>query len=119
MGNDREALLGRRVEVRDIPHARQCHVKRARDGRGRQGQDVDLRAQRLKLFLVRDAEALFLIDHHQTQFLEPNVGRDQAVGADDDVDLAAHKSAQDRGLFARGPEARKHLHLYGEGGQAL
>ena len=35
-----------------------------------------------------DAEALLLVDHHQTEVLEPHAAGEQPVGADDDVDGA-------------------------------
>ena len=47
-----------------------------------------LRAQLLDALLVRDAEALLFVDDEQAQVLEVHVLRQQAVGADDDVDLA-------------------------------
>jgi hypothetical protein len=37
---------------------------------------------------VRDAEALLLVDDEQAEVLELDVLREQAVRADDDVDLA-------------------------------
>ena len=41
-----------------------------------------------------DAEALFLVDDHQTQIAELDVLREQAVGADGDIDLAFREIVQ-------------------------
>jgi hypothetical protein len=41
------------------------------------------------MLLVDDAEALFLVDYHQTEFLESNVFLKQAMGADADIDAAS------------------------------
>ena len=42
----------------------------------------------LDALLVGDAEALLLVDHEQAEVLEAHVGGEQAVRADDDVELA-------------------------------
>ncbi len=47
-----------------------------------------LLAHLLDALLVRDAEALLLVDDEQPEILELHVLRQQAVRADDDVDLA-------------------------------
>ena len=67
--------------------------------------------RRFKEFLMRDAETLLFIDDHQPQILELHVLLHQAVGADEDIDLA------DRQPFSRisclsfgAAEAREHLH---------
>ncbi|MEI2704359.1 MAG: hypothetical protein V9E89_03635 [Ilumatobacteraceae bacterium] len=70
MRDHRQAIFGRRLDHADVAHAGQPHVERARDRRGRQRQDVHLRAQLLEMFLVLDAEALFLVDDHQAEVLE-------------------------------------------------
>ena len=64
------------------------HLQRARDGRRREREHVDLRAELLDALLVRDAEALLLVDDEQAQVLEVDVLREEAVRPDDDVDLA-------------------------------
>ena len=45
-------------------------------------------AQPLHLLLVLDAEALLLVDDDQAEVLDPDVGVEQPVRADDDVDRA-------------------------------
>jgi hypothetical protein len=56
--------------------------------RRRQGEDVHRRADPLEELLVLDAETLLLVDDDQAQVLETDVGLDEPVGADDDVDRA-------------------------------
>ena len=50
----------------------------------------------LMRLLVRDAEALLLVDDQQAEILEHHVLRQQAMGADDDVDLAGGEPREDR-----------------------
>ncbi len=73
-------LMSRRPE-----HA---HVQRARDRRGRHRQHVDGLAHLLQSLFVRDAEALLFVDDDQAQVGELHVLADQAMRADEDVDLA-------------------------------
>ena len=56
--------------TRHVADADQRHVQRARDRRRRQRQHVDLAPQLLQPLLVRDAEALLLVDDEQAQVLE-------------------------------------------------
>ena len=79
---------GRRVDLRDVAHAGQRHVQRARDRRGGQGQHIHLGAQLLEMLLVGHAEALLFVDDHQPQIFELHILLEQAVRADDDIHLA-------------------------------
>ncbi len=88
IGEDGLAGSRRSVEQREVSDAGQAHLERARDRRGGQRQHVDLGPELLDRLLVGDAEALLLVDHEQAEVLELDVGREQAVGSDDDVDLA-------------------------------
>ena len=87
-GFDRQAVLRRRLQVRDVAQAQQAHVQRPRDGRGGHRQHVDDLPQRLQPLLHLDAEPLLLVDNHQPQVVEPHVRLGQPVRADDDVDRA-------------------------------
>ncbi len=90
------------------------HLQGARDrGRGH-GQHVHVGAHLLELFLVLDAEALFLVDDHQPQVLELDGVREQPVGADDHVDGPVLQPLDDVLGFLRGLEARKRLHAHRE-----
>ena len=93
-GLDGQAVLGRRLQVRDVAQAQQAHVQRPRDGRGRHRQHVDDLPQRLQPLLHLDAEPLLLVDDHQPQVVEPHVGLRQPVRADDDVDRAFGQPAR-------------------------
>ena len=66
------------------------------DRRGREGEHVDRRAERLEPLLVLDAEPLLLVDDDQAQVLEGDVLLDDPVGADQDVDAAGARSASGR-----------------------
>ena len=88
----------------EISLAHHGHVHGARDGRGGQGQDVDLGAQLLEALLVHHAEALLLVDHDEAEVLEAHVVGQQAVGADHDVELALGGLLEDLELLGAGLE---------------
>ena len=64
------------------------HVERARDRRRGERQHVDLGAQPLQPLLLAHAEAVLLVDDDEAEALELDVGLQQLVRADDDVDRA-------------------------------
>ena len=57
-------------------------------GVARQREHVDLEPQRAQQLLLRDAEALLLVDDHEPELLRDHVADEHAVRADQDVDLA-------------------------------
>ena len=93
VGLDRQPIFRRRLDRRHVADADERHVQRARDRRRRQRQDVDLAAQLLEALLVRDAEALLLVDDDQAEVLERDVLLEEPVRADDDVDRAGREPA--------------------------
>ena len=64
------------------------------------------RADGLHLFLVLDAEPLFLVDDDQPDVLEPRVRLQQAVRADDEIDGAVADPGDDGLLLGVGVETR-------------
>ncbi len=117
-GLDGHAVLGRRLDDGHVAQADQRHVQRARDGRGGHGEHVDLGAHLLQALFVADAEALLFVDDEQAEVLELEVLREDAVGADEDVDLACGGLLEDVLLLFCGAEARDHLDVDGEVGEA-
>ena len=87
-GLDRQALLRRGGNDREIAQAFQRHAERARNRRRRQRQHIDLGAQGFQRFLLPHAETVFLVDDHQAQARELDVIRQQFVGADHDIERA-------------------------------
>ena len=106
-GLDREALLRRGGDHREVAQAFERHRQRARDRRGGQRQHVDLGAQRLQRFLLAHAEAVFLVDDDQAEALELDVLLQQLVRADDDVDLAFGQRLHVLRLLLRRAKARQ------------
>ena len=78
----------RRLDDREITHARHGHLQGARNRGGRECQDVDLGAELLQSFLVFDAEPLFLIDDHEPQVEEHHILLDEPVRSDHHIDGA-------------------------------
>ena len=88
---DRGTPRRRRLDDRQVAHARQRHLQRARDRRGGHREDVDADRELLQPLLGRDAEALFLVDDEQPEVLEGDVLREEPVRADDEVELSGRQ----------------------------
>ena len=97
---DRQARLGRRLDDAEVANADQREVERPGNGRGGQRQHVDLAPHRLDAFLVRDAEALLLVDDEQAEVGEGDVLRQDPMRPDEDVDRSI-RDAGDDSLLAR------------------
>src|SRR5207245_1786583 len=69
--------------------------------------------------LVPDAEAVLLIDDDEAEVAEADVLLEQAVRADDDVDVAALDSLDGLLLLRGQAEARQHLDFHRERGEPL
>ena len=74
------------TDMSRMPERPICSVRGI--GRRRQRQAVDVGLEVLQPLLGRDAEALLLVDDEQAEVAEHDVLREQAVGADQDVDAA-------------------------------
>ena len=111
-GLDREAPLGRGRDHRKIAQALERHRQRPRDRRRGQRQHVDLGTQPLQLLLLPHAEAVLLVDNHQSEALELHVALDQLVRADDEVDASAGKTLEHRLHLGCGTEARQFGELH-------
>ena len=106
-GAHREPVDRRRGDDRQIAHAGQRQLQRARDRRRGQRQHMHLGAQLLELLLVRDAEMLLLVDDQQAEVLELDRLAEQRMRADDDVDLPVGEPFLRRASVRRsGPGAR-------------
>ena len=69
IGLDRLTVPGRLGEYGELSYARKTHVQGARNRRGRQRQHIDILPQLLHLLLVRDPEALLLVDDQESQLM--------------------------------------------------
>ena len=87
-GAHRQPIDRRRGDDREIAHAGQRQLQRARDRRRAQRQHMHLRPQLLQPLLVADAEMLLLVDDQQAEIPELDRLAEQRMGADDDVDIA-------------------------------
>ena len=113
-GLDRQPCLRRRLDDGQVADAHQAEVQGARNRRGRQGQHVDLLAERLDALLVRHAEALLLVDHQQSQVGEGDVLRQDPMRPDQHVDRAVGNARHDLLLLPLRHEAAEHGHLHRE-----
>ena len=116
---DRAPALGRCLDDRDVPQARERHVECARDRRRRQREDVDLEAQLAQQLLLRDAEALLLVHDHEPEVLRDHVSREHSVRPDQDVHLALREVGEHLLRLLGAAEARDHLDAQREVAVAL
>ena len=86
VGAHGEPVDRRRGDERQLAHAGERQLQRARDRRGGEREYVHVLAQLLQALLVGDAEVLLLIDDQQAQPLEVDRLAEQRMRADDDVD---------------------------------
>ena len=101
-GAHREPIDRRRGDDREIAHAGQRQLQRARDRRRAQRQHMHLGAQLLQPLLVADAEMLLLVDDQQAEIPELDRLAEQRMGADHDIDRAVGKALLDlRQLLGR------------------
>ena len=119
LGADREPVGRRRVDHREIAQARHRHLQRARDRRRGERQHVHGLLELLDALLVRDAEALLLVDDQQAEIAELDVLLEQPVRADDDVDRAARQPLENGLRLLRRAEARERVDAHGIAAEAL
>jgi hypothetical protein len=70
IGQDGLAVGGRCVDHGEVAYAGQRHLEGARDGAGRERQDVDTFGQSLHRLFVGDPETLLLVDDQQAEPFE-------------------------------------------------
>ena len=88
-------------------------------GVARQREHVDVDLQLLHRLLGLHAEALLLVDDQQAEVLELDAVLQQAVGADDAVDLAAGQPVDHPLGLLVGQEAAEHLDADRVAGEAV
>src|SRR5260370_2059108 len=116
---DREPALGRGGDYRKIAQPFERQRQRARYGRCRERQNIDFGAQPLELLLLAHAEAMLFVDDDETQPRKLDVGLDQLVRADDEVDLAVGEALEhDLHLLGR-TNARQLGQFYRQIGEAI
>ena len=87
-GAHRQPVDRRRGDQRQLAHAGERQLQRARDRRRGERQHVHVGFQLLQPLLVLDAEMLLLVDDQQAEVAELDALAEQRVGADDDIDAA-------------------------------
>ena len=95
IGLHRVPVVGGLLNDGHVPDAGECHVQRAGDGRGGEGQHVGGAAHLLQLLLLGHAEPLLLVDDDQPQVVELHVLAHQPVGAHHNVHAAPAHLPQD------------------------
>ena len=119
VGLHRPPALGRGLDHRDVAQAGQRHLQRARDRGRAQREHVDPQAQLAQQLLLLDPEALLLVHDQQAEVAGPHVAGEQAVGADEHVDLALREALEHLALLGGRAEARDHLDVERVVAQAL
>ena len=115
----RRPIARRRLHEREIAQPRQALVQRTRNRRGREREHIGLQLELLEPFLVLHTEAMLFIDHDEPEIRKLDVGAEQAVRPDHDVDLLLLELLDDHGLFLGRLEAAHDFHRDREVGQSI
>ena len=97
----------RRRQIRDVADPEHRHVERPWDRRGRHREHVDARPQGLEPLLHVDAKPLLLVDDHEAEVREVDVGLREPVGADHDVDRLSRQPLERLAFLYEGREPRQ------------
>ena len=89
------------LHQRHVPQPGEGQVQRARYRRRGERQHVGLQPELLQPLLVLHAESVLLVDDDEAEVREANIGTQQPVGADDDVDFFRGQLREDIHLFLR------------------
>ena len=114
-GLHRLTLKRRLLDGGHIPDAAHGHAEGPGNGGGRQGQHIHPDEILFQLFLVADAEPLFLVDDDQAQVVEPHVLGEEPVGAHHNVHAAGLEPPQGFLLLLGGAEPAQQLGMDREG----
>ena len=87
-----EPVDRRRGDDREVAHAGQSQLKRARDRRRGEREHMHFGAKLLELLFVRDAEMLFFVHDQEAEILELDAPAQKRMRADHDIDLAVGQS---------------------------
>src|SRR5579885_85081 len=107
-----QALLWRRLNHAHIAHVDQGHMQGTRDRCGRHGQHIDLMAQLLQPLVMHNAASLLLVDHQQAEIEKHHVFLQQAMRADNNINLAQGQILQDLLLLLLRAEAAEQFHAH-------
>ena len=118
VSRDGEAVLRGRLDDGEVSDPAEGQVQGAGDRRRRHGEDLHRGAQLLQLLLLRDAEALLLVDDDEAEVLEGDVLREDPVRPDDDVERPLGEAAGDLLLLFRVPEAGEEVDRHRKGREA-
>ena len=97
VGEHGRAIARRRLHQRHVAQAGERQMQRARNRRRREREHVGLQLELLEPFLVLDAEPMLLVDDDQSEIRELDVGTQQPMRTDDDVDLLFLELGENRG----------------------
>ena len=109
IGLHRVAILRGLLDDGHIADAAHRHIEGARDRRGGQGQHIDIRRQLLDAFLLRNAEALLLVNNKQAEIVEFHVLGQHPVRPDHNIHLSVAQPLDGLLLLLRRAEAGEHL----------
>ncbi len=87
-GLDRQSMRRWRGDQAQFAQPGHGHVEGARDRGCGEGQQMDFCAQGLQVLFLAHAEALLFVNDHQAKVAEGDIGLQQAMGADDDIQSA-------------------------------
>ena len=72
-GHNRTSIRWRRCQTGNIAQSQHCHMKRARNGRRTECQDICSQTEFKESLLVLDTEALFFINDDKSKIVKSNI----------------------------------------------
>ena len=119
IGLHRLTVHRRFLDDAHVAQSAHSHVEGARYRSRGEREHIDIPDELLEALLLRDAEALFLVDYRESEVAEYHVLLDEAVCADHHIQLAAPQTFDDLLLLLGGAEAREQLDAHGIALKAL
>src|SRR2546421_4953805 len=90
---NRQTVTGRSFDDGHVTQPAERHIECSWNRSRGHGHNVDLFLDLFQTFFMSDAKALLFVDDHESQVMEFNVLGQQAVGADNNIELAGFEIA--------------------------
>ena len=119
VGENGRAVARRCLHQRHVAQTGEREMQGSRYRCSRESEHVGIEAEALQSFLVFDTEAMFFVNDDQSQLRECDVGAEQPVSPDHDIDLSRFEILQNFNLLLRCLEPAHRAHVHGKVRQSL
>src|SRR6266480_4787568 len=106
------AVARRSLHQSHVAQTSERQMQRSRYRRRRQGEYVGIESEPFQAFLVFDTEAMLFVDDDESELGEGNIGAEQPMRSDHDVDLARLQVAEHSRLLLWRLKTTERLHVH-------